>query len=190
MFAIPNVPHLRNTEIVVSYHEVAETLEQHENGDYPSRWKDDPDAARYMGFCPRNKYFVNGQLIREGKVDVTSASYTPWPEVRVPRYGLNPVPITDPNYARIAKDQGLGHLVSGLRTPPMTIAAQTSPNRLFAQRGFDDLSPPQSESTATANGDVHQPRSSTGSTAEQDNKPLVNGEPEPTPAVNGTNGST
>lgn len=188
MFAIPNIPHLRNLEIVVSYHEIAETLEQHDDGDYPSRWKEDSDAARYMGFCPRNKYFVNGQLVREGTVDVTSASYTPWPECRVPRYGLTAVPPSDPNYARLAKEQGLEHLLSGLRTPPLTIGAQTSPNRLFPQRAFDDLSPPQSESTATANGDGHHPRSSTGSTAEQD-RPMVNGNTEPTPLENGADGN-
>lgn len=188
MSAIPNIPHLRDLEIVVSYHEIAETLEQHVNGDYPSRWKDDPDAARYMGFCPRNKYFVNGQLVREAKVDTNTASRTPWPEARVPRYGLNVVPISDPNYARLAKEQGLGHLVSGLRTPPMTTGAQTSPNRLFSQRGFDDLSPPQSEST-TANGYGHQPRSSTASTTEHE-KPLVNGNTEPHPVENGTNSNS
>lgn len=186
MFAVPNIPHLRNLEIVVTYHEVAETLEKHDDGDYPSRWKDDPDAARYMGYCPRNKYFVNGVLVREGQVDINSASYTPWPENRVPRYGLTAVPPTDPNYARLAKEQGLEHLLSGLRTPPMTTAAQTSPTRLYSQRAFDDLSPPQSESTATANGDGHhQPRSSTSSTAEQD-RLLVNGNAAPFPIENGT----
>lgn len=185
MFAIPNFPHLRDIEIVVSYHEIAETLDQHVNGDYPNRWKDDPDAARYLGFCPRNKYYVNGQLVREAKVDTTTASRTPWPEVRVPRYGLHTVPITDPNYARFAKDQGLGHLVSGLRTPPMTTGAQTSPNRLCSQRGFDDFSPPQTESTTTVNGYVHQSRASTASTTEHD-KPLVNGNVEAVPVANGT----
>lgn len=187
MSAIPNIPHLRDIEIVVTYHEIAETLEQHINGDYPSRWKDDPDAARYFGFCPRNKYFVNGQLVREAKVDTNTASRTPWPEVRVPRYGLTTIPISDPNYARFAKDQGLGHLVSGLRTPPMTTGAQTSPNRLFSQQqqGFDGFSP-QSVSTATANGDGHQLRSSTASTTEHD-KPLINGNTEPAPVENGTN---
>lgn len=185
MFAIPHIPHLRDIEIVVSYHEIAETLEQHINGDYPSRWKDDPDSARYMGFCPRNKYFVNGQLVREAKVDTTTASRTPWPEIRVPRYGLCTVPISDPNYARFAKDQGLGHLVSGLRTPPMTTGTQISPSRPYTQSGFDDFSPPQSESTATANGDGHQPRSSTASTTEHD-KPLVNGNTEAAAVENGT----
>lgn len=188
MFAVPNIPHLRNIEIVVSYHEVAATLEQHDKGDHPKRWKDDPDSARYKGFTPQNKYYVNGQLVREGKADVTSASYTPWPEARVPRYGLTAVPPTDPNYARLAKEQGLGHLLSGLRTPPMTTAASTSPSRLFPQRAFDDFSPPQSESTATANGDGHHPRSSTGSTAEQD-RPFVNGNTEPTPMENGVDNS-
>lgn len=190
MFAVPNIPHLRNLEIVVTYHEVAETLEKHDDGDYPSRWKDDPDAARYMGYCPRNKYYVNGVLVREGQVDVNSASYTPWPENRVPRYGLTAVPPTDPNYARLAKEQGLDHLLSGLRTPPMTIAAQTSPSRLYSQRAFDDLSPPQSESIATANGDGHhQPRSSTSSNTEQD-RPLVNGNTAPFPVENGTDNNT
>lgn len=184
MFAVPNIPHLRNLEIVVSYHEVAATMEQHDKGDHPKRWKDDPDSARYKGFTPQNKYYMNGRLVREGKVDVTSASYTPWPEARVPRYGLTAVPPTDPNYARLAKEQGLGHLLSGLRTPPMTTAPQTSPNRLFPQRAFDDYSPPQSESTATANGDGHHPRSSTGSTAEQD-RPLVNGNSESAPVDHG-----
>ncbi|ROW12060.1 hypothetical protein VMCG_00766 [Cytospora schulzeri] len=178
MFFIPNIPHLRNLEVVVMYEEIPETVEQYEKGEYPSRWKNDPDAERYMGFCPRNKYYVNGQLVREGKVDINNVSKTPWPEQRVPRDGLTAVSPTNPNYVRFAKEQGLSHLLSGLRTPPMTTAAQTSPNRLFSQRAFqgpnDGLSPPPSECTATANGDGLQPRSSTPSTADQD-KPLVNG---------------
>ncbi|ROW17719.1 hypothetical protein VPNG_00911 [Cytospora leucostoma] len=177
MFFIPNIPHLRNLEIVVMYEEIPETVEQYEKGEYPSRWKSDPDAERYMGFCPRNKYYVNGQLVREGKVDINNVSKTPWPEHRVPRDGLTAVSPTNPNYVRLAKEQGLGHLLSGLRTPPMTTAAHTSPNPLFSQPAFqgsnDGLSPP-SEFTATASGDGQQPRSSTASTAEQD-KPLVNG---------------
>lgn len=185
MFTVPNIPHLRNIEIVVTFHEAAETMEKHDNLEHPSRWKDDPDAARYMGFSPRPKYFINGQLVREGKVDRTSASSTPWPESRVPRNGLVAVHPTDPHYARFAKEQGLEHLLSGLRTPPM-IGAHTSPSRLFLQRGFGDLSPPQSDSTATANGDGHQPRSSTSSTAEQD-KPLVNGNTKPVLAGSGAN---
>ncbi|KUI65059.1 Protein HOS4 [Cytospora mali] len=175
MFFIPNIPHLRNLEIVVTYEEIPETVEQYEKGEYPSRWKNDPDAERYMGFCPRNKYYVNGQLVREGKVDINNVSKTPWPEQRVPRDGLTAVSPTNPNYVRFAKEQGLSHLLSGLRTPPMTTVAQSSPNRLFSQRTFqgpnDGLSPPPSESTATANGDGLQPRSST---ADHD-KTLVNG---------------
>lgn len=178
MFFIPNIPHLRNLEIVVMYEEIPETVEQYEKGEYPSRWKNDPDAERYMGFCPRNKYYINGQLVREGKVDVNNVSKTPWPEQRVPRDGLTALSPTNPNYVRLAKEQGLSHLLSGLRTPPMTTGAQSSPNRLFSQRAFqgpnDGLSPPPSESTATANGDGLQPLSSTASTVEQD-KPLVNG---------------
>lgn len=185
MFFIPNIPHLRNLEIVVMYEEIPETVEQYEKGEYPSRWKSDPDAERYMGFCPRNKYYVNGQLVREGKVDINNVSKTPWPEHRVPRDGLTAVSPTNPNYVRLAKEQGLGHLLSGLRTPPMTTAAQTSPNPLFSQPAFqgsnDGLSPP-SECTATASGDGQQPRSSTASTAEQD-KPLANGHSGPTEPI-------
>ncbi|KKY32705.1 putative ankyrin repeat protein [Diaporthe ampelina] len=72
LFSVPNMAHLRNVEIVVMYEEIPETVEQYERGEYPSRWRDDPDADRYMGFCPRPKYYVNGQLVREGKVDVNT----------------------------------------------------------------------------------------------------------------------
>ncbi|KAI3395285.1 hypothetical protein diail_1483 [Diaporthe ilicicola] len=186
MFSVPNMTHLRNLEIVVMYEEIPETVEQYERGEFPSRWKDDPDADRYMGFCPRPKYYVNGQLVREGKVDVNTVSRTPWPEQRVPRSGLTAVSPTNPNYVRLAKEQGLSHLFSGLRTPPNTTAARASPNRLFSQRAFqgpnEDLSPPQSDSTTFVNGDGHQPRSSTGSAGEQE-QPLVNGAAEPLSAI-------
>lgn len=176
--------HLRNLEIVVMYEEIPETVKQYEDGQYPSRWRDDPDADRYMGFCPRPKYYVNGQLVREGKVDVNTVSRTPWPEQRVPRSGLTAVSPTNPNYVRLAKEQGLSHLFSGLRTPPNTTAARASPGQLFSQRAFqgvnDDLSPPQSDATTFVNGDGHQPRSSTGSAGDQE-KPLVNGNTERIP---------
>lgn len=189
MYAVPSFPHLRDVEVVVKTYELAETLEQHKKLEYPSRWKQDPDAERYASFAPLPKYYVNGVLAREDKVELHSASFKPWPQSGVVRDGLTAVHPTDPSYARLAKEQGLGHLIpshlaSGLRTPPMTTGAQTSPNHVFPRRAFGDLSPPQSESTATANGDGHHARSSTGSTAELD-KPLVNGHKEPTPLENG-----
>ncbi|POS75794.1 hypothetical protein DHEL01_v205810 [Diaporthe helianthi] len=188
LFSVPNMTHLRNLEIVVMYEEIPETVEQYEKGDYPSRWKNDPDADRYMGFCPRPKYYMNGHLVREGKVDVNTVSRTPWPEQRVPRSGLTAVSPTNPNYVRLAKEQGLSHLFSGLRTPPNTTAARGSPGQLFSQRAFqgvnDDLSPPQSDATTYVNGNGHQPRSSTGSAGEQE-KPLVNGNAECIPPSSG-----
>lgn len=191
LLAVPSIPHLRSIEIIVTFHEAAATLDDLDNNVYPSRWRDDPDADRYMGYCPRAKYYLNGNLVREGQVDTSSARSKPWPVNRVPRIGLTAVPPTDPNYARLAKEQGIGHVDDfGLHTPPMTTAAQTSPNQLFAHRSFGDLSPPQSESTATANGDGtghHQPRSSTSSTGEQD-RPLVNGNSVPFPLQNGAGG--
>jgi hypothetical protein len=111
LYTVPNVPHLRNVKLAIGYREVAESEAQHEAARLLSKWKQDPDADRYRGFSPRNKYYVNGVLTGEDLPKPYEMSKTPFPEKRVPRRGLVQVFPSDPEYAQICKEQGLEHLI-------------------------------------------------------------------------------
>lgn len=173
MFIMPTIPHLGNLRLTVQYRELPEHESELTKRAPLQKWKNDPDASRFHGFAPGNKYYVNGQLIDEQKPslgEVSNKEFLPL----APRRGLITVPPSDPEYARLCKEQGLDHLLSGLQTPPMANGVHSSPSSAFSQRAFHgangDLSPPQSE-PATVNG--HAPSSSTSTTGQE--IPLVDG---------------
>lgn len=119
MYIIPNIPHLRGLRLAVEYRELPEDETQLLCFKVPQKWKQDPDADRFHGFAPRNKYYLNGELVDEQKPVATPTSKTPFPEKRAPRRGLMSVSPTDPDYARLCREQGLEHLLMGSRSPSL-----------------------------------------------------------------------
>lgn len=117
MYIIPNVPHLRSLKLSVEYRELPEDEGQLYGWKYSQKWKQDPDADRFYGFAPRNKYYVNGVMVEEQKPGLCATSNTPFPEKRVPRKGLQQIFPGDPDYARLCKEQGLDHLLNGIKAP-------------------------------------------------------------------------
>ncbi|KAI0486630.1 hypothetical protein F4859DRAFT_308376 [Xylaria cf. heliscus] len=110
---VPLVPHLSNIRIAICYRE----LPEHESDLFtftgPSKWKQDPDAASRGSFAPRNKYYVNGQLVGEEKPGKYRPSREPFPEHRVPRrHGLVAVTPDEPDYARLCIEQNLSYLLT------------------------------------------------------------------------------
>ncbi|EOO02857.1 putative ankyrin repeat protein [Phaeoacremonium minimum UCRPA7] len=67
MYIIPNIPHLRSITLTVAYRELPEHESQLSKWAPLQKWKIDPDANRFYGFAPRNKYYVNGQMVLEEK---------------------------------------------------------------------------------------------------------------------------
>lgn len=127
MYTVSNIPHLRNLKLAVEYRELLETEEESRVWKSKQKWKQDPDAARYHGFAPRRKYYVNGDLVGEELPKTAQISKTPFPEKRVPRRGLNQVAPDDPDYARLCMEQGLEHLLNGHPSSPLMNGIHSSP---------------------------------------------------------------
>ncbi|SPJ79640.1 related to nasopharyngeal carcinoma susceptibility protein LZ16 [Fusarium torulosum] len=128
MYTVPNIPHLRNIQLSVEYRELLETeAESMRWGAGFQKWKQDPGAARYHGFAPRCKHYLNGALVGEDMPQAAQTSSTPFPERRVPRRGLVQVYPDDPEYTRICMEQGLEHLVNGHLSPPLVNGIHSSP---------------------------------------------------------------
>ncbi|KFA78016.1 hypothetical protein S40288_05243 [Stachybotrys chartarum IBT 40288] len=119
LYTVPNIPHLRNVKLAIGYREVAESETQQMGARILSKWKQDPDADRYHGFSPRNKYYVNGVMVDEDMPKPYQTSKTPFPEKRVPRRGLVQVFPDDPDYDQVCKEQGLEHLLKNGSTTPL-----------------------------------------------------------------------
>ncbi|KAJ9150898.1 Histone deacetylase complex subunit [Pleurostoma richardsiae] len=168
MFIIPNIQHLRRVKLSVAYRELPEHEYQLAGWAPLQKWKNDPDAHRFHGFAPRNKYYINGQMIYEERPGLAAVSKTPFPEKRVPRRGFVAVPPHDPDYTRLCKEQGLDHLLSGLQTPPLVNGLHSSPTSEFSLRPppVHDISPAQSE-PPTANGDSNHTISTPASVVQE-----------------------
>ncbi|TRX91829.1 hypothetical protein FHL15_007382 [Xylaria flabelliformis] len=110
---VPSIPHLSNVRIAICYRELPENESDLFTFTGPSKWKQDPDAASRGSFAPRNKYYVNGQLVGEEKPGKFRLSREPFPEHRVPRrHGLVAVAPDEPDYARLCIEQNLAYLLT------------------------------------------------------------------------------
>lgn len=127
MFIIPNIPHLRSLKMSVEYRELPEDEGQLYGWKVTQKWKQDPDADRFYGFAPRNKYYINGVMVEEQRPGLSATSSTPFPEKRVPRKGLQQVFPSDPDYARLCKEQGLDHLLNGTKIATLANGGPLSP---------------------------------------------------------------
>ncbi|KAF9871715.1 histone deacetylase complex subunit [Colletotrichum karsti] len=127
MFITPSIPHLRNLKMSVEYRELPENEGQLYGWKVPEKWRQDPDADRFYGFAPRNKYYINGVMVEEQKPGLSATSSTPFPEKRVPRKGLQQIFPGDPDYPRLCKEQGLEHLLNGTKSPVLPNGGHLSP---------------------------------------------------------------
>ncbi|KAG0652144.1 Ankyrin repeat domain-containing 11 [Hyphodiscus hymeniophilus] len=109
MYVVPNFPHLRGLELVVKYRELQESPVW---PPAPGKWKQDPDADPNQIFAPRPKYYINGVFTKQGQFQSSKISTTSFGERRVPRRGLIQVFPGELDYERLAREQGLLHLIS------------------------------------------------------------------------------
>ncbi|KAL7939027.1 hypothetical protein V8C35DRAFT_95035 [Trichoderma chlorosporum] len=122
---VPGIPHLQGIKLGVEYFELA----QDEHQWLPStKWKQDPDVARYHGFAPRHKFYVNGVFVGEDLPTLSQTSRVPFPETRVPRRGLTRAYPEDTDYNALCLSQGLGHLIKDTTSPsPLPNGIHSSP---------------------------------------------------------------
>jgi len=181
MFIVPTIPHLRSLELAITYRELPEHDSQLRTWAPLQKWKSDPDANRFYGFAPRNKYYVDGQLVREDLPGMSAVSTSPFPEKRVPRRGLQAVSPDDPEYTRLCREQGLEHLLSEAGSPLLpngfhgsspTSAASNLVSRTFS----GPASPVSTHRMAITNGNgTHRPMSPSSDPGAAKPRPLVNG---------------
>ncbi|KAL5354570.1 hypothetical protein ACLOAV_000659 [Pseudogymnoascus australis] len=62
MFIAPSIPHLRNLQLDVQYHEALPDESWLGRLAAPAKWTEDPDCESYLGFTPGTKSYVNGDL--------------------------------------------------------------------------------------------------------------------------------
>src|ERR1700684_2576059 len=101
MFIVPNFPHLRGLEMAVKYRELEEVPVWPPQ---PGKWTRDPDADPNQRFAPRPKYYVSGELVRQGEIQSTKISRTSFGERRVPRRGLVQVYPGEADYEKLARE--------------------------------------------------------------------------------------
>lgn len=107
MFIAPSIPHLRNLQLDVQYHEALPDESWLGRLAVPAKWMQDPDCESYLGFTPGTKSYVNGDLVSEAGAKTAVVGPTPFPSMRVPRVGLVEVKRGEPEYEDLAMQQDL-----------------------------------------------------------------------------------
>ncbi|KAG9246393.1 hypothetical protein BJ878DRAFT_417062 [Calycina marina] len=150
MYVVPNFAHLRGLELVVRYREISSGWSPEEG------WRSDSPTAE---FRPQHKYYINGDLIRQGEVPMSEISTEPFGEERLPtRFGLGITPVlpNDPEFPAYARAQGLSHLLKKYNQQSFqanheaTNGSHHSYNYLHRSNGF---TPPGSEKSRSTNGE-------------------------------------
>lgn len=143
------------------------------------KWKSDPNANRFHNFAPRNKYYVNGQLVHEETPGKTTVSTSPFPEKRVPRRGFQVVSTDDPDYPRLCQEQGLDHLLSGTNSPIIPNGVHGSPTaatpNLSLRSSNGVTSPATANSNPLVNGNGLHLMSPSSEPGPAQPRPIVNG---------------
>ena len=144
MFVVPNFPHLRGVEMQVKYFELMLPAPRL----LPPKWKTDPDVDPTKTFCPGFKLYLNGVLIRTGQVGLTRLLDAAPPSSPVPRIGLVQIHPGDPDYERIAKQQGLLSTQTSPTSSTNPQIAEADP----APQQVNGITPPGSDASKSING--------------------------------------
>jgi hypothetical protein len=147
---IPTIPHLHNVKLSICYRELPENESALSTFSGPTKWKQDPDASSHGPFAPRNKYYINGQLIGEEKPGKYMPSREPFPEHRVPRrHGLVAVTPDEPDYARLCIEQNLAHLLTEQQKLSVLNGSHLTPKSMVSNDDAGDNLSPSSISPRT-----------------------------------------
>lgn len=179
LYIIPTIQHLRNVKLTMSYCELPENETQCTSWTPRQKWKRDPEANGFNKFAPRNKHYLNGELVPDDKPRARETSTSPFPRNRVPRRGFVAVSRDDPAYARLCKEQGLRELVVDAASPLVTNgvhSSRTSTSSHVVTAPINGLGSPTLITTAATNGTGnHQPISPSSEAGPAQARPLVNG---------------
>lgn len=181
MYIIPTIQHLRNVRLTMAYCELPDCEGQSIGWTPHQKWRSDPEANGLHGFAPRNKHFINGELVSEDKPSLVATSPSPFRSRRIPRRGFVAVPRDDPAYSRLCKDQDLDGPMVDAESPPPALpngvhSSPMSTSSHMAMVAVNGLgSPTMITTTTTAEGSGNQPISPSSESGPAQARPLVNG---------------
>jgi hypothetical protein len=167
----------------VVYCELPENEHQCSSWVPPQKWKRDPDANNAAGFAPRNKHYINGELVSEDKPLLMGTSPSPFQRPRSARRRYFSLPYNNgsPTPARsLKKDQGEDVEMAGVETSPTVPNGLHSPHTEPNGVGSPTLASTTPTTAATTNG-------ATGGGA-MISPPAETGPGEARPLVNGVHG--
>lgn len=138
------------------------------------KWMRDPGARS----PPRDKHYVNGQLVSENSPSLREASTSPFRRQRVPRRGFIAIPQDDPEYSRLCNEQGNEDGMVDAESPPLLNGVHSSPTSTSSPAmaaAVNGLASPTRNTTAAISEAGNQPISPTSETGPAQARPLVNG---------------
>ncbi len=149
MFIVPTIPHLRGVELKVEYRELQEP-QTHAGLGQPlniQKWRKDPDTVPGQNSIPEPKYFINGDMVRQGGTSTRVLHHAP-PLDRFPRReGISRVQENDPDYEEQCKKQRL----PGYQPSP---TSSTNPHLHDAPHPeqMNGITPPRSDKSKSISG--------------------------------------
>ncbi|KAK2630229.1 hypothetical protein QTJ16_001049 [Diplocarpon rosae] len=163
MFIVPTISHLRDVELKVEYRELHEpqnlaTIGQTHNLE---RWRSDPETIPGQNTKPEPKFYVNGEMVRQGGPATRILKHPPPLDRTLRRDGISRVLETDPDYEDHFRKRRLSTcrpLVSSDSSPLLSDAPHSehtnaiTPPRSDQARSINGGSPVRSSETHLPNG--------------------------------------
>ncbi|KAL5326673.1 hypothetical protein ACEPPN_004362 [Leptodophora sp. 'Broadleaf-Isolate-01'] len=142
MFIVPTIAHLRSVQLKVEYRELQEPRTSADLGQPLNlqKWRSDPDTIPGQNSMPEPKFYINGDLVRQGRAATRVLKHPP-PLDRFPRReGVTRVQEHDPDYEEQCRKQRL----LGYQSSPVS---STNPhmNDMIHPEQMNGITPPRSD---------------------------------------------
>ncbi|KAL1840095.1 hypothetical protein VTJ49DRAFT_790 [Mycothermus thermophilus] len=171
-YIIPTIQHLRNVKLTMVYCELPENELQCTSWVPPQKWRRDPDANSAAGFAPRNKHYINGELVSEDKPVLLSTSPSPFQRPRSARRRYFSAPYNGSPTPKSCKEQDADTEMTGVESPHLPNGLHSPHTETGTTNGVGS---PTLVSTATTNGAGGALISPPAEAGPGDAHPLVNG---------------
>ncbi|KAG4424968.1 hypothetical protein IFR04_001939 [Cadophora malorum] len=156
MFIVPTIAHLRSVQLKVEYRELQAPRSDLTQPLSEPKWRSDPETAPGQTSIPEPKFYINGNLVRQGGAATRILKHPP-PLDRFPRReGVTRVQEHDPDYEEQCRKQRL----PGYQSSPVS---STNPHMsdLMHPEQMNGITPPRSDQSKSINGG--SPHRSSGS---------------------------
>ncbi|KAK0124561.1 Set3 complex subunit [Cadophora gregata] len=156
MFIVPTIAHLRSVQLKVEYRELHAPQTDLGQALNVPKWRSDPETAPGQTSIPEPKFYVNGDLVRQGGTATRVLKHPP-PLDRFPRReGVTRVQEHDPDYEEQCRKQR----VPGYQSSPISSTNPHMSDVLHSEQ-MNGITPPRSDQSKSINGG--SPHRSSGS---------------------------